>query len=231
MKSVSVILAAGGSGKRMQSGVPKQLLELRGMPVLEICIRKFVNIAEVSEIVIAAPESLLEPIRELCSRYSDQKPVKAVAGGAERQDSVWNALNALTLDSDAVCIHDAVRPFFSPDLLRDGLNMPDDCDGVVAAVPAVHTMKRVIGGTVRESLPREEVYQIHTPQIFRRSQYRKASEAMIRDGLTVTDDAMIMEHAGYHIQIIPDSHSNIKLTYPGDYILAEQLMAAEDGII
>ncbi|MDX1592728.1 MAG: 2-C-methyl-D-erythritol 4-phosphate cytidylyltransferase [Gammaproteobacteria bacterium] len=212
-----VVIPAAGQGTRMGRGQPKQYLPLAGEPLLAHVLRRFVGHPAVSGIVVAlAPgdtawEGIDAALREA---------VTVVDGGAERADSVRRGLAALVDrgdEHDWVLVHDAARPC----LRRDDLDallatLDDDPVGGILAVPARDTLKRVTGGRIAETVPREALWHAQTPQMFRLG--------LLRDALVahpdVTDEAMAVERAGHVARVVEGHADNLKVTRPEDLALA-----------
>jgi 2-C-methyl-D-erythritol 4-phosphate cytidylyltransferase len=142
--------------------------------------------------------------------------IRLVAGGAERQDSVLNALLQLPEDAGWVMIHDGVRPFASLDLIRRTLGLAVSAGAAIAAIPSTDTVKRVIDGHVVETLPRESVWLVQTPQVFRRDVVLSAYHEARRQGWVGTDDASFVERMGHPVAVARGERSNIKVTTPED---------------
>lgn len=159
------------------------------------------------------------------SRVSiDGREVRLVAGGAERRDSVWNGLKHLPGDCEWVLIHDGVRPFVSLKLLEDTWVAAAATGASIAAVPAVDTVKRVAGGRVVETLPREEIHLVQTPQVFRKNILMEAYSKAEDHSWTGTDDASFVERLGIAVAVVPGEWSNIKVTTPQDLEWGEWFM-------
>lgn len=142
--------------------------------------------------------------------------VRVIAGGAERQDSVFNGLQALPSDCDWVFVHDGVRPFASLELLHNTWHAACQTGAAIAALPASDTVKRVCNGQVVETLPRDEIWLVQTPQVFRREILLEAYREARRQGWAGTDDAFLVERLGVPIAVVPGERSNIKVTTPED---------------
>jgi len=147
-----------------------------------------------------------------------------VTGGAERRDSVWNGLKHLPGDCEWVLIHDGVRPFVSLKLLEDTWAAAADTGASIAAVPAVDTVKRVACGHVVETLPREEIHLVQTPQVFRKDILMEAYSKAEDHSWTGTDDASFVERLGVAVAVVPGEWSNIKVTTPQDLEWGEWFM-------
>ncbi|HDR04110.1 MAG TPA: 2-C-methyl-D-erythritol 4-phosphate cytidylyltransferase [Candidatus Marinimicrobia bacterium] len=222
--NVTVIIPAGGRGDRLGNKTPKQLILLDDRSVMEHTIRRFLEIETVAEIIIACHQDILEPVRKMCTQMNSNVPIHFAPGGRERQDSVWSAMLIANPSFPYIAIHDAVRPFFPKNILTDGLKMLQDSSGLIAASPLVHTIKRAENNIILETLPRQQLWEIHTPQLFHRKILFRAHHAAQRDQFYGTDDAILAERIGEKITIFPDTNENIKITYPADLVLAKYFL-------
>jgi 2-C-methyl-D-erythritol 4-phosphate cytidylyltransferase / 2-C-methyl-D-erythritol 2,4-cyclodiphosphate synthase len=227
---VTAIIAAGGRGARVGAAGPKQLLTIGGRTILERSVTAFLSHPSVAEVVVALPGELVgNPPSYL---RDGAKPLRLVAGGARRQDSVANGFRAVSEMSDIIVIHDAARPFASADLIARTIAAAAESGAALAAMPARDTVKRASGPvgaghhrSVAETLPRETIFLAQTPQAFRRD--------VLRDALQVadaaTDEATLAERAGHAVRLIEGEASNIKITTPDDLTLAEAIARSTDG--
>jgi 2-C-methyl-D-erythritol 4-phosphate cytidylyltransferase len=151
-----------------------------------------------------------------------------VPGGSERQYSVLNGLRALESpeDDDIVIIHDGVRPFVTPDMIRCSVDTARTADGALVAVPAKDTIKVVRSGVVTATPPRETLWQAQTPQTFRYGIIHRVHEQAAADGFLGTDDASLVERAGGSVAVVMGDYRNIKITTPEDMLLAEAFLKA-----
>jgi 2-C-methyl-D-erythritol 4-phosphate cytidylyltransferase / 2-C-methyl-D-erythritol 2,4-cyclodiphosphate synthase len=222
---VAAIIAAGGRGSRFGTTQPKQLVTLAGRPILQRGVETFLGMPEVAELVVALPPHLAEAPPVYLSHPS--KPVSIVAGGARRQDSVAHALACVADRADLVVIHDAARPLVAPALIRRTIDEAARSGAAIAAVRATDTVKRAdASGRVRETLPRDEIYLVQTPQAFRTALLREA----LALGLDATDEAMLVERAGHVVRLVEGDATNLKITTPGDLAMAERLLAAPSPV-
>jgi 2-C-methyl-D-erythritol 4-phosphate cytidylyltransferase/2-C-methyl-D-erythritol 2,4-cyclodiphosphate synthase len=214
---VSAILAAGGRGLRLGHSQPKQLLEIAGRPILERSVSLLQNHPDVNEVIVALPEELVsEPPAYLATA---SKPLRVVAGGTRRQDSVAAAFRFVSERADVVVIHDAARPFASADLVTRTIAAAAESGAALAALEARDTVKEVAGGFVNATLDRRTIFLAQTPQAFRRDVLRDAL-AMTGDA---TDEAALAERAGHAVKIVEGEASNIKVTTPEDLVFAEAI--------
>lgn len=235
-EKISAILLAGGSGKRMQSGTPKQYMLLGEKPVLCYSLAAF-DQSSVDEIVLVVNESDTEYLKDsILSRYPVKKPLILVQGGAERYFSVYNGLKE-AVDSDYVLIHDGARPFITVEMIEGVIASLKDHPACAVGVPVKDTIKIVdTTGTITETPDRNMVWAIQTPQAFSTPLIKRAYDMLMEDiqketqpGKTlVTDDTMVLEHTlKYPVKMIMGSYSNIKITTPEDMRMGEALLHRE----
>ena len=213
-RRVAVIIAAGGKGKRLGADIPKQYLKLGGEPVIVKAIRSFDNIDAVDYIFIVAGEDYLKHCEELVKRYGLSKVESIVAGGDERQDSVFNAiqeLNRLRPGVEYVLIHDAARPFLSEELIEKVLEETARSGAVVACTAMKNSVRR-LKDEGSESVNRDDYVSVQTPQGFKKSILIDAYEKAYDDSFYGTDDASLVERAGGRVTVIEGDYQNIKIT-------------------
>ena len=223
MKTI-VITACGGSGSRMNAGINKILLPLAGKTVIRRSIEAFDGL--IDEMILSVRPEDEARIRQEADLAAVSFPVRLVSGGATRQESVLNGLKSVSWGpDDLVLVHDAARCMVEPDLIRRVLASCQAFGSGVPAVPAVSTFKLCdASGCITETLPRASLYEIQTPQGFVASDLLQASLSAMAEGFEVTDDASIMEHAGFTVHTVPGAVRNVKLTTPEDYMNAERLL-------
>lgn len=212
---VTAIIAAGGAGTRLGADAPKQFLDLGGRSVLEHSVRALMEHPQVSELIVALPaEHAGTPPPWLAECLK----VTIVAGGARRQDSVANAFDAIT-DSDVVLIHDAARPFVSPELISRSIDAALAYGAAIAATGVSDTVKQVQPGehgpVVHGTIPRESIYLAQTPQAFQRAILADAI-ALGRTGVQATDEAALAEQAGHAVHVVEGDAGNVKITTAAD---------------
>jgi 2-C-methyl-D-erythritol 4-phosphate cytidylyltransferase len=211
------IIPAAGRGVRLGLPTPKQFLEFHQKPLLIHTLETIVAAPFINAVVLAVPEDFLGEAQGLVRDFLGHAPsVMVVAGGKERQDSVWNALQVVPEACDLVLIHDGVRPLVTPKLLEDAWRAAHRTGAVIAAIPATDTVKRVRDGLVNETLSRDEIWLVQTPQVFRRDLLRQAYEESRRSGWSVTDDASLVERIGVTVSVITGDPTNLKITSPED---------------
>jgi 2-C-methyl-D-erythritol 4-phosphate cytidylyltransferase len=219
--SLSAIIVAGGSGQRF--GLKKQFLDLKGIPVLKRAVSAFISHNSVDQIIVVVPEEDLPQVHEMFSETG--KKFLIIKGGGTRQESVYNGLKA-TRESEALLIHDGVRPFVSHELISRVIEGLSGVDGCIPALQVTNTIKEVQGGIVMKTIPRLNLYQVQTPQAFDTQGIIEAHEkALASGGLDLTDDSAIMESMGKTIKIVPGDPFNIKITFEKDILLAEAILS------
>lgn len=229
---VIVLIPAAGMGKRMAAGINKQYLLLNGIPIVAHTIMAFEQSPLVDEIYVISPEEEIPYCREhVVNAFNFKKVRTIVPGGSERQHSVLNGLRAIESpsDDDVVLIHDGVRPFVSPEIIKKSIDAAQLGSGALVAVPAKDTIKMVIDGFIRETPPRESLWQAQTPQSFRYGIIRAAHEKAAAEGYLGTDDASLIERNGGLVRVVTGDYRNIKITTPEDLVLAEAFLKATAG--
>lgn len=232
---VVAILPAAGLGTRMgrsaaeTSGVSrKQFMLLEGSPILLHTLRKFLACPLVNEVVVALRQEDMSWFSELLRREAPSKPVRLVAGGNSRQQSVENALESLAPDTDLVAVHDAVRPFIDLATLEKVIQEAAQTGAAIVGIVPVDTVKQVRGNKIHTTLPRERLVLAQTPQVFRYSLIREAFARARQDGFTGTDESSLVERLEQvEVSVVPGSDRNIKITKPSDMELARLFLAEE----
>jgi 2-C-methyl-D-erythritol 4-phosphate cytidylyltransferase len=235
---VIVIIPAAGLGTRMSAAgasrsKSKQFFELAGTPILVHTLRKFAECSQVDEIVVALRKNEAPGFQQQIDKEKFKKPVRIVEGGEHRQNSVANALAAISAsDDDIVLIHDAVRPFVDNDTIISVIAAVKKYDAVIAGVPAVDTVKQVDrtadGAVVIATVPRERMVMAQTPQGFRFGLLKKAFDEAMADGFMGTDEASLIERSGGTVHVVMGSPRNMKITTPADLELAEFFLSQEN---
>jgi 2-C-methyl-D-erythritol 4-phosphate cytidylyltransferase/2-C-methyl-D-erythritol 2,4-cyclodiphosphate synthase len=217
--TVGVIIVAAGRGERLGGALPKQLLDLGGRSLLQHSVRAFDGRSGVAEMIVVLPSELVSRASELIGPTT--LPVRAVGGGARRQDSVRAGAEALSPTVDVVLVHDAARPFVDDRLIDRVIRGVEQAGAAVPAVQARDTVKRRDGssGLVTETLARDEIWLAQTPQGFRRDVLDRAFAAASQGG-PATDEAMLAERAGCPVAIVAGDEANVKITTPDDLAAA-----------
>jgi 2-C-methyl-D-erythritol 4-phosphate cytidylyltransferase len=221
---VSAIIVAGGTGKRMNAGIPKQLLMLGGMSILERTIKPFIACEEIKEIVITTAQEIIGQVEKITGRVETEKQIRVVEGGRERQDSVRNGLDAVSTDSEIVVVHDSVRPFITVLLIDECITAAERWGAVSVMRPLKETIKIVENEKVIETQDRSKLWITQTPQAFEKNLIIEAHRRALKDGYFGTDDSMLVERLGHEVHIIAGSDLNIKITTPADLKIAGAIL-------
>jgi 2-C-methyl-D-erythritol 4-phosphate cytidylyltransferase len=231
MKASAIIVAAG-SGTRLGSEIPKAFVELHGRSLLWYALRIIRDVAEIEELVVTVPPAMEPQARAQVRAAGLDLPVKLTAGGAERQDSVRIALGLTSAEAELVVVHDAARPFATPATFAAALDAAAHSGGAIAATPLADTLKRVGQGfaqsrAITATVARANLWLAQTPQAFRRTLLIRAHERALKDHLTATDDADLVEQIGGRVEVVDSSTLNFKITTAEDLRLAELVVAAK----
>ncbi|MCU0352207.1 MAG: 2-C-methyl-D-erythritol 4-phosphate cytidylyltransferase [Cytophagales bacterium] len=217
------IIVAGGAGVRMGSEVPKQFIEIGGLPIVMHTIRRFRAYSESLDIFLVLPETQFQTWHQLCRKHNFEVVVQVVAGGATRFQSVKNGLAAIAAETGEVAIHDGVRPFVSIETIRQSFEVARQKGSAVAAVALKDSIRQVLPGGASQSADRNHYRLVQTPQTF---QVKLIKEAFKQpEQAFFTDDASVAEAAGMPIELIADGYENIKVTTPEDLRWAEFALA------
>ena len=213
---VAVIIAAAGQGKRLGAPVPKQYLKIGGEYVIAKTIKAFEDIDEVDYIFVVTNDEYRKVCADIVEAKGFGKVEGIIAGGSRRQDSVFNALqeiNARKPGVSTVLIHDGARPFIGKDVILNVLEETERNGAAVACVAMKNSVRRMEqGGSSSVSVDRADYYSVQTPQGFRKSMLIEAYDKAYDESFAGTDDASIVEWAGYDISIVDGDYGNIKIT-------------------
>lgn len=222
---IATVIAAGGSSRRM--GFDKLTAELCGLPVLIHTINAFEDCGLIDEIVVVTREEYIPALLSDVKYQGFKKLRSIVKGGATRQQSVYAGVCACSADTQYVCIHDGARPLVTQEVIAAAVDAAIRYGAATAAVPAKDTIKRRSGDFVAETLPREALMQIQTPQVFKKELYLRA---FLQSGQEYSDDCQLLESLGAPVAFSPGDYQNIKLTTEEDFILAEALLMQREGL-
>lgn len=228
MSKNCAIIVAGGKGKRMGKKINKQFLYIRNKPILYYTLKAFSDHSLIDDIIIAASSSEIDYIkREIVQKYNLKKIKAVVEGGKERQDSVFNALKAVKKygDYDIVVIHDGARPFVDSYIIEQGIHYAGIYGSAACGVKPKDTIKmRDIEGYSINTLDRNILFSVQTPQCFNYNLIMKCHEELKIDNVRVTDDTAVVENYGNKVYLYEGSYNNIKITTPEDMIIAERIL-------
>lgn len=213
------LIVAGGKGTRIKSKIPKQFLELNGLPILIHTINAFLRYSEKVKVILVLPEDDFETWAALCKKHNFTKSLILQKGGDTRFQSVKNGLEKIDGDG-LVAIHDGVRPLVSEDIIGASFRLAAVHQSAVAAVRLKESI-RMTDQDNTKAMDRSKFRLIQTPQTFEVNLIRKAYQ--IKDDPSLTDDASVAERSGHVISLFEGSYDNIKITTPEDLVVAEAL--------
>jgi 2-C-methyl-D-erythritol 4-phosphate cytidylyltransferase len=221
---MSVIIAAAGAGRRM-GGASKPFMRLGRGTVLSFSLRTFASLRETREIIVVVNPRDIEAARgSLATVRKRYKISNIVEGGPLRQDSVARGLECVSPDANIIAVHDAARPFAAPALVRRVMAAAMRSGAAIPAAPVKDTLKRTAGNNrVMETVARENLWHVQTPQIFNAGLLRRAYRKHAHRG-EFTDDASLVERMGRAVIVVESDHSNLKITTPQDLALARLLV-------
>lgn len=221
---VSAIILAGGRGKRMESEVSKQYIEIKGKPILYYTLKKFIDCKCIDNITLVLPKDEIEYCKnEILEKYSLNID-KIISGGNERQDSVYNALESI-VKTDIVLIHDGARPFVSDRIIEQGIEFAKTYGAAAPGVTPKDTIKIKNEECFSIETPnRDKLVAIQTPQVFKFNTILECHRKIKNDKIVVTDDTMVAELYGNKVYLYEGDYTNIKVTTPEDLILAERFV-------
>ena len=217
-KEIAVIIAAAGKGTRVGGPVPKQFLKIGAEPILVKTLRAFSDMEEIDHIFVVTGGEYVDHCGKLIEENHIDKVRAVVCGGAERQDSVYNALTEIDRKqprTEYVLIHDGARPFVSRRVITDVIKASAECGASAACVPMKDSL-RALSGKSSSSVDRSMYFAVQTPQGFKRSYIMKAYDKAYEEGFYGTDDAVLAERAGYAVEIVEGDYGNIKITTKED---------------
>lgn len=218
-----VVLPAAGSGKRMGAGQNKLFLELLGKPILIHTLEVFEQDRNCTGIWLAVKPEERVLIQEMLVSYGISKVKGLPDGGAERQHSVHSCMKEME-QVDIVLVHDAARPFITHDIIANLVQSANDFGAAIAGVRAKDTMKKVRDGIIEETVDRESLWMIQTPQAFRFDLIVEAEDVAEKVGFLGTDEAMLVERLGHAVHIVESTYENVKMTTKEDLLFGEAIL-------
>ncbi|MBZ5515949.1 MAG: 2-C-methyl-D-erythritol 4-phosphate cytidylyltransferase [Acidobacteriia bacterium] len=225
--SVLAIIPAAGWGVRMGGDTPKQFLSLEGVPIFIHTLRKFAASEVIDNILLALRPEDMERVRVEVDREHFSRPVRLVAGGPSRQETVARALAEAPAGTEIVVVHDAVRPFVELAMIQRVVEAARKDGAAILGILSVDTVKQVERQTILGSIPRERIVLAQTPQAFRYPIIREAFDRAASDGFVGTDESSLAERLGCNVTVLMGSDRNIKITKPSDLPLARLYIAQE----
>ena len=227
---VTAIVLAAGKGERFSGKTPKPLARIDDHPLIFYCLKTISQHPLVGDIILVVNARTQDRVAAIIKQYRIRKISHLVIGGRRRQDSVYNGLKAINEYADLVFIHDGARPFIDKETITAAVKEAAASGAAIAGVPVKATIKQVIGHRsqvigsviVKKTLDRDNLWEVQTPQVFRRDlimqAYRKFGKR------EVTDDAALVERLGVKVRVVMGSYFNIKITTPEDLVLAEAII-------
>lgn len=220
MSDLSIIIPAGGVGKRFSEKGKKQFYSIAGKEILYYTLLRFKNV-DYEEIIIGCSDEDIPKVEDILEELGITKYIFAPAG-KERQDTVYNCL--LRASGDYVLIHDAARPFLSNIILDRCLQEYRNYHGLICGIKVKDTVKVVDGETVEKTIDRNRILLVHTPQLFNKKILLKCMNEINDRGILITDEAMALEYFGYEVGFVESEWYNLKITTMNDLNLAEYII-------
>lgn len=235
MTKIVAIIPAAGLGTRMgAAGASKQFMELDGVPILIMSLRRIASCSQVTSIIVATRADEIDRLDALIRQEIFTQPVGVVKGGDTRQDSVRLALEQIPDDADFVLVHDAVRPFVTLEQITRVIEEARRCKAAILGIPAMDTVKEVKRASLPEdvalitaTVPRERVVMAQTPQVFDAKLLKEAFAQAVEDGVNASDEAGLIEKLGHDVHVVLGAERNIKITKPSDMDLARYYLQSE----
>ena len=218
----------------MGAGAPKQFLELEGVPILVLTLRRIAACPLVTSIIVATRPDEISRLEGLVQKEKFTQPIRVVKGGDSRQESVGEALKVVPADTDLILVHDAVRPFVTVDQITRVIEEARRCQAAILGVPAMDTVKEVKRASLPEdvalitaTVPRERVVLAQTPQVFDAKLLKEAFAQAVAEGINASDEAGLIEKLGHDVHVVLGAERNIKITKPSDMDLARFYLQSE----
>jgi len=224
----SAIIVAAGQGTRMGPGVDKLFLEVAGAPVIAHTWRKFDQSVCIDEIILVVRDGMQSAFEELAASQALKKPYRLVVGGAERQDSVWNGLEALSAQADVVAIQDGARPCTHSAVIEATVKAAREVGAAVAAQAVTDTIKESGDGKwIERTVDRSRLWAVQTPQAFHVDVIRRALAEVRSRRLAVTDDTTACEMVGQKVELVVTAYPNPKVTRSEYLLIIEALLRGQ----
>ena len=228
--NVAAILA-GGSGLRMGTDIPKQFLEIEGVPVIIRSIKAFLDVDDVDKCIVSVGESFVDYTKELISKHiSSEKDIYVITGGKTRGDTLFGVLSFMKkqgfLEDSVVLTHDAVRPFITERIIKENIDAAKKYGACNTAIPAVDTMLLSDDGCFISSVPdRSKLFHAQTPQSFDAAELYRMIEKTPADIFeSFTDGCSVFSYYGEKVFLVKGETYNIKITYPDDIVKAQGII-------
>ncbi len=221
---VGAIIPAAGRGKRIGASVPKQFLQIQGKPLLHHTLTVFASCELIDYVVLVMPRTDVDETGDdWLNKYEIVREV--VVGGEQRQDSVYNGFNSLEEETGIVVVHDGVRPFTTPQMITATVEAAQQHGAAITAIPVSDTVKQAADGFVKQTVSRDGLWRVQTPQAFQYGLLKQAFKKAKKDSYYGTDEGSLVEYLGERVKIVPGSELNIKITRKEDLVLGESLLS------
>jgi 2-C-methyl-D-erythritol 4-phosphate cytidylyltransferase len=234
MSRIAAIVPAAGLGTRMGAGTPKQFLELDGMPLVIYTLRRLAACAAITDFFISTRADEIVALQDKVGKSGIGRPARVVHGGDTRQQSVANALAQVDPTTEIVLVHDAVRPFVTPEQIDRVIAEARKRGAAILGIPAIDTVKEVKRASLPEdvalisaTIPRERIVLAQTPQAFSYAILRDAFKKAQQDDVTASDESALVERMGHEVFVVLGSERNLKITRPSDMDLARFYLEQE----
>jgi 2-C-methyl-D-erythritol 4-phosphate cytidylyltransferase len=225
MSFVTAVIVAAGKGTRMGPGIDKLFLEVSGRPIIAHTWAAFDSSPDIDHIVLVIRSDLQPDFDELAKIYHFQKPFSYAAGGAERQNSVWNGLLRVPPQTEIVAIQDGARPCTTHKIIADCIAAAHEVGAAVAAQRVTDTLKEIgESNLIARHLDRSKLWAVQTPQVFRKPIIRKALDEALKSRVLITDDTAACEFIGQPVKLVESTTPNPKATSPSDLPYLELLL-------
>lgn len=226
LTQATLIIPAAGSGSRLNRETPKPFLEISGKTILEHTILRFLDLENLSQVIVATSPRYLSSAEEVLQKVLPEHiTYQVIEGGAERQHSIFNTLKFVDA-GNLVIVHDAVRPFVEPIHIENCCKAAMQTGASVLGVPAKDTIKKIDQNQMILDTPsRSFLWQAQTPQVFKKEILQEAYQKAFEENFIGTDDASLVERLGHPVKMVEGDRSNFKITYPLDLKLAKLLLS------
>ncbi len=222
---VTVIIPCAGKGERFGGKLPKQYLELKGIPLFIRTVLAFEKHSQCDAIVLAVEKNFLKYVEEKIREFGLKKIFAITTGGKTRQESVYQGVLSSPKDTEIFLVHDAVRPLVNEALISKVIEEARVFQAVIPAIPVRDALIRAEDNFLKSPLSREGLYLVQTPQAIKAEILKECLFKAQKEGLTFLDEGSLLHHYGYKVKITSGYIFNIKITYPDDLILAERLIS------
>ncbi len=223
--NVKFIVPVAGKGKRFGATIPKQFSNLAGKPIIFHTVKNLITSPLISGgVIVCGADDKIRMQELLCQLPGFAENCNIVIGGEKRQDSVYNGFKNLDKDDGYILIHDGARPFVDHELINRCVNGAKEFGACIAAIPVNDTIKKVKNGKIVETVDRNNLYRAQTPQVFKYKILKESFKQSKNGKMNFTDEATMIEKAGYGVQVITGDNKNIKITTPIDLLIAEKIL-------